>query len=203
VTYKPNAPSRNQGVTLKNPTAQGIRSDPKKDLSSDPKVRLQPEKEAPDTSHWLTRNQSSDFLRMSVTTIGNYERRGKLHPQHAYRRDARGIEHRVAVYDPAELLKLLHPTGQRETPREPGEVAALCFEAFDQGKTIRQIVVDLRETPERVQTLYERWLDVGGADLTITLVAKEALEKLLGQFTSVADLLTLIEGLKQRSSTNG
>lgn len=142
------------------------------------------------------------MLRRSVTTIANYEREGKLHPQYVYRADSRGIEHRVAVYDPKELTPLRHPDLRPLAIREPGEVAARSFELFNQGKTLRDVVIELRETPDQVRQLHESWLDSGGADLTITPIAKEALEKVLGPFTSVADLLTLVESFAKRSDTH-
>ncbi len=132
---------------------------------------------------------------MSVTTIANYERKGKLRPRRAYRADSRGIEHNVWVYDPNELTKLPHPTQHAQTAREPGEIAARGFELFNQGLTVRQAVIELREMPDRVRALHEYWLDTGGADLTITPTAKEALERLVGRFTDVDELLSLIKAL--------
>ena len=135
-------------------------------------------------------------MRVSVTTIANYERRGKLHPRYAYRPDARGIEHYVAVYDPAELFKELPRGPERPMAnREPGEIAARAFEHFDQGLSVRQIVVELRETPDRVHELRESWLNAGGAALTITDVAKQQFEQLVGPFANVAELLERIEKL--------
>ncbi len=194
---------KNQGFSLKKPVSQLVNQDRKKPARADPKIKLDRDKptievQQPDTSGWLTRNESADLLRMSVTTIANYERRGKLHPRHVYRPDARGIEHRVAVYDPKELSKLPHPQLLREPAREPGEIAARCFESFSHGKTFHEVVIELRETPEHVRTLYESWLDTGGADLTIVPAAKEAFEKLVGPFTSVIDLLALVEALAKQ-----
>lgn len=195
---------QNHGFKVAKPVGLGGGQDPTKSSRGplangkgvDPKVQIEPKIEAlqPDTSSWLTRNESADLLRVSVTTIANHERRGKLHPQFVYRPDPRGIEHRVAVYDPKELSKLPHAQAQRPlAAREPGEVAARCFELFDQGKTIREAVIELRETPDRVRALHESWLDAGGADLTITALAKEAFEKVVGPFSSVADLLTRVQ----------
>ena len=175
---------------LQNPSKKsGIRRDPIVKIPSDitlgtPKI---PAKEV-NTDSWLTRNDSADMLHVSVNTVANYERKGKLHPRHVYRPDARGIERRVAVYDPDELVRLPHPPVQVSEQR-PGEVAARCFELFANGKTIAEAVVALRETPDLIRTLHEDWLNSGGADLQITPVAKVAFEKLVGSFTSTADLL--------------
>lgn len=148
-----------------------------------------------DTNGWLTRNQSADLLHMSVSSIANWERRGKLHPRYAYRPDSRGIEHRVSVYDPDELQRLPPQVFRAPIPRQPGEVAAQCFELFDQGKTMREVVVELRETPEYVRSIYEHWLDTGGADLVITAEAKQALEKIVGPFDSVTELVEHVSKL--------
>lgn len=130
-------------------------------------------------------------------TIASHERRGKLHPAYVYRRDSRGIEHRVSVYDPKELIKLLPQAHRPALARDPGEVAARCFELFNDGKSIRDVVIEMRETPDRVQGLYESWSSVAGVDgeLTITRTAKEALEKFVGPFSDVTDLVSLVEAL--------
>jgi hypothetical protein len=135
---------------------------------------------------------------VAVNTIANNERRGKLHPRHVYRPDSRGIEHRVSVYDPKELLKL-HSPNRPLFVREPGEVAARCFELLDQGKTVREIVVELRETPDQVHILRDKWLDAGGADLVVTPTMKENLEKIVGPFASIADLLDLVRAVSTKS----
>jgi hypothetical protein len=136
---------------------------------------------------------------MSVTTIANYERRGKLHPQYALRPDGRGIERRVAVYDPIELHKL--PGAQARQPeavREPGEVAALCFELFEENKSVKEVVIELRETPARVMELYNVWQNCGDRDLLITSSEITVIEKILGgSFTTISELIKLIGKLAQ------
>jgi len=166
--------------------------DPQIKLTREPIAPLQP-----DTSHWYTRNQAADVLHISVTTIANYERRGKLNPHYAYRPDGRGVEHRVAVYDPQELHKL---PGQSKPPaaREPGEVAARCFELFNQGQSVKDAVIELRETPERVRSLHNVWLDSGEEDLLISRSERAILEKLVGSFTSVSEFIRLIGDLTKR-----
>lgn len=143
----------------------------------------------PDTSAWLTRLESSDLLTVSTQTLANYERRGLLHPQYAIRPDAHGQRHRVTVYDPKELAKL--PRFGRVT-REAGEVSARACELFREGKTNQEVVVELRETFDRIQELREKWLDAGGVDLVISPSAKELFEKIVGPFKSVTDLLEIV-----------
>jgi hypothetical protein len=41
--------------------------------------------------------------------------------------------------------------------RDEGEIAALAFHAFDEGKNLHDIVTQLRLTPERVRVLYREW----------------------------------------------
>lgn len=165
-----------------------------------PGIELKPDVEIqPDTTGWLTRQQSAEFLSVSVTTIANYERAKKLNPRHEYRADSRGIEQRVTVYDPKQLLPLRRyapPT--REKIRDPGELAASCFELFDQGRTLREIVVILRETPGQIVELHESWLNAGGAAFTITPTAKECFETIVGPFSSVTELLSLVEDLAKK-----
>lgn len=182
-----------------NPEIGPRRSDPR--ISAETQTPLRPgspKAPQPDTSTWLTRNDAAGALRRSVTTIATYERQGKLHPQYVYRPDSRGIEHRVAVYDPKELVKLRREGAHLPASREPGEVAAQSFELFNRGMTIREVVIELRETPERIQQLHDSWLTTGGSndtELLITNTLKEELEKLIGPFTTASDLLQQVQKL--------
>lgn len=153
----------------------------------------------PDTGGWLTREQSANFLRVSVTTVANYERQGKLHPSYAYRADSRGIEHRVAVYDSKELVKLKRVELREVVPQEPGEIAARCFELFNQGMSVRDVVIEVRKTPEHVTSLFESWERTGSAssDLTITSSVKADFEQIVGPFSTIADLLECLRKLRE------
>jgi DNA-binding transcriptional MerR regulator len=144
----------------------------------------------PDTSTWLTRNESSDLLTVSTQTLANYQRRGLLHPQYVVRADVHGQRHRVTVYDPKELAKL--PRFGRLSPHEPGEVTARACELFREGKTNEEVIIELRETFDRIQELREKWMDASSAALVISPGAKESFEKIVGPFKSVADLLEIV-----------
>ncbi len=167
----------------------------KQKMDTSPAVSVIP---PPDTSRWLSRNESSDLLACSQGTLLNYERRGMLHPQHVYRVDGRGVEQRLVVYNPDELKKLAarmkRPT--LRSPREPGEVTALACELFREGKTNEEVVVALRETFERIDELRQKWLDARGAHLVISSTAKEELEKVVGPFVDVAELVELVAKVK-------
>lgn len=143
------------------------------------------------TSGWLTRNQSADMLRVSIQTLKNYEHQDKLHPRRVRREDARGHEQVVVVYDPTELARVPRGIG-RFSPREAGEIQALSFEMFEQGKSFREIVIALRETSDTIHELYECWLNDGGSRVVISDAARSALEALLGPFETVTDLVDLV-----------
>jgi hypothetical protein len=145
----------------------------------------------------MTRNEASDMLSVSHQTLANYERRGDLHPQFAYRPDGRGAEHRVIVYSPQELTKLAAKLRRHVTQeRDPGEMAARAFELFREGKSMEDVVVELRLLPDQVRELHDKRLNMGGADLVIAPTAKEALEKMVGAFGSVTELIERVERLK-------
>jgi DNA-binding transcriptional MerR regulator len=143
----------------------------------------------------MTRNEASDFLSCSSNTLQNYERRGVLHPQYAYRTDGRKAGQRLIVYSPEELTKLKIRM-KRASVREPGEVAARAFELFSEEKKLTEIVIILRAPPETIQHLHEQWLDMDGARCVISPVAKEALQELVGPFESIADLVERVAKLK-------
>lgn len=148
-----------------------------------------------DTSGWLTRNESTDLLRCSVQTLRNLEQRGKLHPVYAMRPDALGTVRLTIVYNPKELATLPRYE-QPNTIRQVGEVSARAFEMFNEGKALREIVIELRETPDRVDELRERWLDGGGSAVVLTPNGKLAFEQVVGPFGDLVELLNLVKKLR-------
>jgi hypothetical protein len=181
-----------QGFTVGKPVQNSGLRDPKKStvppFTADEPIALKV-----DTTGWITRNAAADLMRVSVTTIANYERRGKLHPQMAWRADARGIQHHVAVYSTDELFKELPRGADRPVQQDPGELAARAFEHFDNGLSMREVVIKLRATPGAVQELRESWLETGGHTLTITPEAQKKFAALVGEFSGVTELLEKVE----------
>ena len=97
----------------------------------------------------LSRAEVARELGVSTATVHRMRMRKEL--------DARlAIDGVTWVYDPGAVLRLAsrlaHPSR-----RADGEVAARSFELFDQGKDLRQVVVELRESPEIVRQLYREW----------------------------------------------
>lgn len=166
------------------------RPDPVVSSDADTKIKGPP---VTDTSNWLTRNEASDMLSCSQQTLANSERRGDLHPQFAYRPDGRGAEHRVIVYSPQELTKLAAKMRRHVIqPHDDGEKAARAFELLRQGLALDEIVIALRETPDRIDYLNERWLEQTRSRLVISPETKTAFEQLVGTFEDVTDLLELV-----------
>jgi DNA-binding transcriptional MerR regulator len=143
----------------------------------------------PDTSTWLTRYEASELIGCSSSTLLNYERRGALHPQIALRPDPHGIHRRTTVYHPDELTKI--KARLKRPVREPNEFSARAFDLFRAGHKLEEIVSELRTTPEEIERLHEKWLDLGGSRLVIAGPAKEALAKIFGPFDSVTELIEL------------
>jgi electron transfer flavoprotein alpha subunit len=59
-----------------------------------------------------------------------------------------------------------------------------------------ELVVELRETFERIQELREKWSDAGGASRVIVPAAWESLERVVGPCRDVAELITKVRDLK-------
>ena len=138
-----------------------------------------------DTRGWLTRQQAVDLLGVSMGTIVAWENRGLL----TVERGPRGNSAReVVILNPDELARV--PRKWRvPLPSEPGEFNARVFELLDQGRSLREMVVIMRETPAKILEAKEIWLDAGGSDLVIAGAAKVELERFAGPFSSVADLV--------------
>lgn len=148
--------------------------------------------EQPDTSNWLTRYEVVQVTGIGLSTIPALERRGVLHPHRVYRPDTRGAERSTMVYAPDEVAKLPR-RGRTTRDRSPGETNARAFELFREAKTDEEVVIELRETIERIQELREKWSDAGGASWVIVPAARLALEKLVGPFNSVTELVEKLQ----------
>jgi hypothetical protein len=147
------------------------------------------------TDGWLTRNEASDVLRCSQVTLKNYEDRHLLHPQHALRKDRSGRERVTIVYNPKELAALPARNGSGHPSlaiRESGEQAARVFEMLREGRPLDEIVIELRETPDRIDYLNERWLEQTRARHVLSPETKKAFEQLVGTFEDVTSLLELV-----------
>jgi hypothetical protein len=102
----------------------------------------------------------------------------------------------MLVYNPEELTELPTRNGAgqpRVAVREPGEQAARAFEMLREGRALDEIVIELRETPDRVDYLNERWLEQTQTRYVITPEAKKALEQFVGPFNSITDLVDLVK----------
>jgi hypothetical protein len=97
----------------------------------------------------LTRKLVADRLGVSVFKVRSME--GKtLHP---VREDG------VHYFDPDEVAAAARSLGPRRGRRErtDGEVAALAFRAFSDGKDLHEVVEELVLAPEKVRALYREW----------------------------------------------
>lgn len=96
----------------------------------------------------LTRKQVADKLGVSISKIRTMEGK-ELHPI---------IENGVNYFAPAEVDAL-----SRRAPARPkgsltdGQLAARVFRLLDAGKNLRDIVIELEESPERIRDLYREW----------------------------------------------
>ena len=139
-----------------------------------------------DTSTWLTRNQAMDLLGVSMTSLYRWEREGRLHPGVGQRE---GSVRMVTIYNPEELARLPRKT---RVPDSEGEITARVFELFEVGASVREIVLRERQTIAKIEALHEAWLDAGGAELVIGQTAKAEIERHVGPFKSVGELVQRI-----------
>jgi hypothetical protein len=159
-----------------------VRRDVKKELTSE-------------VQHWLTREDASSHLAVSIQTLKNYEQAGKLHPQRTPRLDSRGHERIVVVYDIKEINQLPRGRGMA-TSRDPREINVRAYELFDAGKSVREAVIELRESSDVVRTLHDKWKDDDGMEIIVTKNARKALEEMLGPFKDVTELVERVTGGK-------
>jgi excisionase family DNA binding protein len=147
-----------------------------------------------DEPRWLTATEAADLLGVSYNTIVNWENAGRLHAHKQRRLLTNGQHREIRVFKEAEVRKFL----RRRDPNEEDEVAARAFEMFEAGRQIREIVIALRVRPERIERLHDQWKDFGGAELVVTPVAKRELERIIGPFVGVADIVERVAELAKK-----
>lgn len=132
-------------------------------------------------------------------TIVKLERGGKLHPETVLRADGRGVMRPMAVLDVDELARL--PRRKLfAIPENPDELCARAFELFEQGLSVRHIVIELRAHKEKIDTLKQEWLDAGGCDLVVSHVHAEQIARHVGPFETVGELCDRIAALATRQT---
>jgi hypothetical protein len=167
----------------------------KVEVDTNPRTGIKPKSDPNDPSKWLTRNEATDMLHCARATLSNYEARGYLHPKYIKRTDARGASQNTVVYSQEEL-KRLAARMKRSTMRDPGDIAALAYDLFDEGKPLREMVKILRVTPEMLEHLRNKWLDMGkNDDLLISPTTKERLTQYTGAFDTIIDLIDRLSDL--------
>jgi hypothetical protein len=159
-------------------------------------------REAPDLTGWISRWEAAEALGVTENTIINWERKGHLKPILVVKADRGGAERAQWLYKPAELAAMPRSNRFARRIRSEGEVAARAFELFNEGKTIREIVIALREEPSKIETLKEQWENSGGADIVINDAARKALESVVGQFKGVSELVDLVCALAKLVGAN-
>lgn len=158
--------------------------------SCDGTLRTAP-RDAINTSTWLTQNQAIDLLQVSRNSLQRWEREGLLRTARAVREGSRRA---VIVYDPNELVRMPRPR-RLSSENAEGELHARVFELFDEGATVREVVIATRETVSKINELREQWLDAGGADFVVGTQARATLEGYVGAFATIADLVLRVRDL--------
>ena len=124
-----------------------------------------------DPTTWLQRFEVARILGLTRNGVFDIEHRGGLHPI----RNARGDK----LFDPDEVQAwaIAHPKQGRKL-YDDGDIAAAAFKLFSDGKTRREVVIELRITCDRVDKLYEQYrVD----DLDVALAARRAAERRAGE----------------------
>ena len=141
------------------------------------------------TGSALTRKQVAGRLGVSETSVRRLEGT-RLHPTH------RG---RLVYFDEHEVERYATERAPGRGSGNPGEIAANAFELFRAGKGFRDVVIELRQTPERVRQLYREY--ALGSDLLLPAAILRAIEELgfgeEGRALGAQDILHLIHSLAE------
>jgi hypothetical protein len=126
--------------------------------------------ESPTPPDRLTRKRVADMLGVSIFKVRSMEGR-ELHPQ------VRDGVHYFDAEEVAALARTMAPKRRRGNERTEGEIAALAFLAFDEGKDLFQIVTELRIPPEKVRALYREWREPDLEQHEVVRRKRERIEK--------------------------
>jgi hypothetical protein len=131
----------------------------------------------------------AERLAISETSVRRLEGT-QLHPAH------RG---RFVYFDEREVESYAAEQAPGRRTGNPGEIAAKAFELFRAGKGFRDVVIELRQTPERVRQLYREY--ALGSDLLLPAAILRAIEELgfreEGRALGPQDVLHLIHSLAE------
>ena len=112
----------------------------------------------------LTRKQAAALLGVAETSVRRLEGT-HLHP----------IRRGRFVFFDAQEVERCAAEGTRRQP-DSGEIAARAFELFRSGRDFRDVVIELRQTPDRVRQLYREY--ALGSDLLMPAAVRVAIEEL-------------------------
>jgi len=98
----------------------------------------------------LDRREAAKRLECSYDTVIRLERCGALEPYS----DASG----KTRYMISNIDRVLYQRINKK--RKPRVIAAWCFQLFERGYTLAEVVVETRATPENVRQLHRQWVDM-------------------------------------------
>ena len=137
----------------------------------------------------LTRKQAAARLGVAETSVRRLEGI-HLHP----------IRRGRFVYFDAQEVERCASEGTRCQP-DSGEIAARAFELFRSGRDFRDVVIELRQTPDRVRQLYREY--ALGSDLLVPAAVRVAIEELgLGDEGRPMDAGSILRVLRNLAEGN-
>ncbi len=140
----PAAPAENAAVRVRNPNGR------------------------PRTIDWnrpLSVSAVSRILRVAENTVRNFVKRGILRPL---------LGTSSTKFSREEVLRVAARYGiEVKTVPTDGEIAALAFVAFRDGKTVRDVVIDHKMHPDQAEELLQRYVSIGGDQVLPGEVVKQ------------------------------
>jgi hypothetical protein len=149
---------------------------------------------------WPTRQDVADQLRVCERTVRRWEQSGRL----KVKRDASGT-HRIDPHSLASLV-LLRERATRDSasavPHQPraldddatGRFMGRAFEAYSQGRSRREVVMQLHVAPSLAAQAYEHWIAFGD-DIVLREEDRRDLTRLGVTVSSSADIIRTLRAL--------
>jgi hypothetical protein len=139
----------------------------------------------------LTRKQVAHRLGVAETSVRRLEGT-QLHPVY------RG---RFVYFDEQEVESYATEHASGRNPKNTGEMAAQAFELFRAGQGFRDVVIQLRQTPERVRQLHREY--ALGSDLILPASVRCEIEELgLGDLGQPLGPQSILDSLRRLVEAN-
>jgi len=106
----------------------------------------------------MSNNESTEIVKTGQVLLTRTEAAKRMGVSVATVRRMEGAELRVEVIDGKHLLRIEDVDRHRRVP--DGDLAAQVFQMFNEGYSQVEVVIQLKESPDRIRKLHNDWVEM-------------------------------------------